>query len=360
MTKRKALVITDGLLDDTHAKTCHGLLRGSERFEVVGIIDHVHAGKDAAQVVPNVAPGVPVFATLESALEQGGISPECLIIGIATEGGVLPGHLRDVVLAAIQAGLNIVNGLHETLGDDPVIGQAAAQAGVEIHDIRKPKSFRDLHFWDGSILDVACPIIAVLGIDCAVGKRTTAKLLTQALAARGLTAEMIYTGQTGWMLGYEYGFIFDATPNDFVSGEMEHAIVSCWNERRPDIIFLEGQSALRNPSGPCGSEYLLSANARAVILQHPVGREYYIGCENLGCRLPTVAQEIELIGMYGAETLAISLNASQVSRSESEATAKQLQSQINLPVTDPFQDLEPLVEAVLNYTRTFTHNGVPQ
>jgi uncharacterized NAD-dependent epimerase/dehydratase family protein len=355
--KQKALIITDGLLDDTHAKTAHGILRGSTRFEVIGILDHVHHGKEAVEVVEGAQSGVPIFASLESALEQSTILPDCLIIGIATVGGVLPGHLREVVQEAINAGINIVNGLHETLGDDPVIGAAAAKAGVVVHDIRKSKPFEELHFWEGTIFDVDCPIIAVLGMDCAIGKRTTANLLAKALASRGLSTEMIYTGQTGWMLGYEFGFIFDATPNDFVSGEMEHAIVSCWKERKPDVIFLEGQSGLRNPSGPCGAEYLLSAQARAVILQHPVGRKYYIGTEHLGCALPSVADEIELIRMYGAETLAISLNAREVSRDECDTVVQQLQSELGVPVVDPLENLEPLVEAVSNYCSTFTRKG---
>ena len=96
----------------------------------------------------------------------------------------------------------------------------------------------------------------MLGTDCALGKRTTARFLLEACRAVGLSTELIYTGQTGWMQGAPFGFILDSVPNDFVSGELEHAIVSCWKERRPELILLEGQSALRNPSGPCGSEFL--------------------------------------------------------------------------------------------------------
>lgn len=355
MEQQNALVITDGLLSDTHAKTCHGLLRGSRRFRVVGVIDHDHAGRDAADVVENVPRGVLVSGTLADAIDECDGAADCLIIGIATEGGVLPSHLRDVVLEAIAAGLNIVNGLHETLGDDAAIGAAAGKAGVSIHDIRRPKSFQELHFWEGRIFEVGCPVIAVLGMDCAVGKRTTARLLAEALTARGVSSEMIYTGQTGWMLGYEYGFIFDATPNDFVSGEMEHAIVSCWNEAKPDVIFLEGQSALRNPSGPCGAEYLLSAQAKGVILQHVVGRENYIGT---ACPLPSIASEIELIKMYGGETLAVSLNASEVSAEECDGEAERLQAALGIPVVAPFRDIEPLVDVVLAYRKRFNNERV--
>jgi len=353
--KQRALVVTDGLLDDTHAKTCHALLRGSERFEVAAVIDQVHAGKDASEVVPYVTPGTGVFADFASALENVSGKPDCLLIGIATTGGVLPSHLREVVLEAINAGLDIVNGLHETVGDDPIIGAAAEKAGVTVHDIRKPKPFEKLHFWESRIFEVECPIIAVLGIDCAVGKRTTAKMLTEAVKERGLNSNMIYTGQTGWMLGYPYGFIFDSTPNDFVCGEMEHAIVTCWQETKPDVIFLEGQSALRNPSGPCGSEYLMSANAKGVILQHPVGREHYIGTE---CPLVSVSSEIDLIRMYGAETLAVTLNSTLVSDEETESTAKTLIEELAIPVGDPFGDIDPIVDAVLKYHSSFVTTGV--
>ena len=93
----------------------------------------------------------------------------------------------------------------------------------------------------------------------------------ESLRRRGKQAEMIYTGQTGWMQGSPYGFIFDSTVNDFIGGELEKAVLTCAREAKPDYILLEGQSALRNPSGPCGSEYLLSANAKGVILQHAPG-----------------------------------------------------------------------------------------
>ena len=85
---------------------------------------------------------------------------------------------------------------------------------------------------------------------------------------------MVYTGQTGWLQGYPHGFIFDATPNDFVCGELEGAILECARELEPEVIFIEGQAALRNPAGPCGSEMIISAGASGVILQHAPARKY--------------------------------------------------------------------------------------
>ncbi len=349
-----AFVITDGQLAESNAKTAHGLLRGSTRFTVAGIIDHVHAGKDASEVVPNVEGRTRIYSSLSEALTHCDSTPEILIIGVATKGGVFSDSLRNVALEAIDAGLHVVNGLHDTLGSDPEIVAAATAAGVTLHDIRKPKAFRDLHFWSGSILDVDCPIIAVLGLDCATGKRTTARLLCEALEARGKSADMVYTGQTGWMLGFDHGFIFDCTPNDFVSGELEHAIVSCWNEKKPDVIFLEGQSSLRNPSGPCGSEFLLSAQAKAVVLQHPVGREFVLGFEDLRCALPSVSEEMDLIRMYGSEPIAVTLNSIDASPEEVQRVGEQIFDEHGIPAVNPFEHPEPLIEAVLHYCATYS------
>ncbi|MEI9918696.1 MAG: DUF1611 domain-containing protein [Bacteroidota bacterium] len=114
-----------------------------------------------------------------------------------------------------------------------------------------------------------CPKIAVLGTDCALGKRTTTRFLTEAMKKAGYKAEMHLHRTNRLDAGCEiWRFIFDSTLNDFISGEMEHAVVSCWNNEKPDIIFIEGQSSLRNPSGPAGAEWLVSANADAAVLQH--------------------------------------------------------------------------------------------
>ena len=117
--------------------------------------------------------------------------------------------------------------------------------------------------------------------------------LVEAMRKAGYKAEMIYTGQTGWMQGAKYGFVFDSTLNDFISGEMEHAVVTCYHEAKPDIIFIEGQSALRNPSGPAGSEWIVSAAADAVVLQHNPARKQYKDMEFYPAYLPALKEKIK-------------------------------------------------------------------
>lgn len=335
-TPAPCLVLTHGLLDNNSAKTCHGILRGSDRFRPLAVIDYRFAGRDAGEVMDGRPLGIPVVASVADYFSQPAAEqPEFCLVGVALAGGKLPEEFRDQLLSAMDYGLSLVNGLHTFLGDDPEFVARAASTGVSITDVRRPKPRAELRFWNGEIFRVTAPIVAVLGTDCALGKRTTTRWLVEACRHQGLRAEMIYTGQTGWMQGSPYGFIFDSTVNDFISGELEGAIVHCFDEARPDIIFIEGQSALRNPSGPAGSEFILSGNARAVILQHAPGRHHYEGSE---VPVASVASEIQLIGLYGARVLAIALNEEEISEPELVRYQAELAAQTGLAVIRPLRE----------------------
>jgi uncharacterized NAD-dependent epimerase/dehydratase family protein len=134
-----------------------------------------------------------------------------------------------------------------------------------------------------------------------------------------------------------YGFVLDSTYNDFVSGELEHAIVSCWENEKPDVIFLEGQSSLRNPSGPCGSELLVSGNAKKVILLHAPKRKYFDDDPAWG-EIPPVQSEIALIKAYGSEVIGVALNTNGCSKEEALEYKLDLQNQIHLPVVLPLEE----------------------
>jgi uncharacterized NAD-dependent epimerase/dehydratase family protein len=168
----------------------------------------------------------------------------------------------------------------------------------------------------------------------------------------GFKAEMIYTGQTGWMQGAKYGFVFDSTLNDFISGEMEHAVVTCYQVEKPDIIFIEGQSSLRNPSGPAGSEWIVSADADAAILQHNPARIQYKGLEYYPAYLPDLKDEIDLIRIYGAPTVAITINSSKMTEEEARESARQFEAILGIPVVLPLEDgvdaLVPLFGKMIN------------
>ena len=332
-----AIVLTNGLLTSTDAKTAHGLIRGTERFTIIGVVDcEATAGKDAGELLDGKHRDIPVFANFEKAIAQ---FPKAnyLVIGVATVGGRLPGNMLEVVIKAIEAGVSIVNGLHEYLNDKPNVVALAKSKGVTLTDVRKPKNREDLHFWTGEIFKVTAPIIAVIGMDCAMGKRTTARMLRQSCEANGLKGQMIYTGQTGWLQGGKYGFVFDSTLNDFVSGELENAIVSCWKETSADIIFLEGQSSLRNPSGPCGIELLISGNAKHVVLLFAPKRKYFDNDEHWG-KIPPVESEIEIIEKLGSKVIAVAVNTEDCTTEEAFAYQNEYAQKLNIPVLLPIQE----------------------
>ena len=334
----KAIVFTHNLLAENFAKTCHGLLRGTERFEIISVIDAAHESKDAGTVLNGSPLGIPVHSSIAQFFNHSNESPEFCIVGVAFPGGVLPEDCRKELLVAMDHGLSIICGLHHYLSEDSEFQISAKNNGVKLIDIRKPRPVSELHFWTGKILEVTTPVIAILGSDCAVGKRTTARFIMEVCRNRGIKTEMIYTGQTGWMQGYSHGFIFDATPNDFVSGEIERVILECVDVSKPDLILLEGQSSLRNPSGPCGSEFLLSGNAKGAVLVHPPGRKYFVDMEELGLQIPEIEDEIELIQKYGSKVIGVGLNEEGCDMGQLRSVQRTISKKINIPVVLPLTD----------------------
>jgi uncharacterized NAD-dependent epimerase/dehydratase family protein len=337
----QAILLTAGLLDHPDAKTAHGLLRASSRYHITGLIDHLFAGTATG--------GIGIFGSVSEFLARSGTSAACAIVGIAVPGGRLPERLLEDIKEAIKAGLSIVSGLHDYLVDIPELAALAAEHRVTLLDIRRQRPKDQLKFWKGEILEVKCPVIAVLGTDCAIGKRTTAVMLTAAAREQGLNAQMVYTGQTGWLQGHSYGFILDSTCNDFISGELENAVVTCYRETSPDVIFVEGQSALCNPSGPCGAELLLSAQCKGVILQHAPAKVYYKGQEHTQLKI-SLERELEMIRLYDSRVLAITLNTSGLNEQQALQYKSAFEQQYPIPVILPLEEgVSQLVKIVQNY-----------
>ena len=348
--RKTAAVFTDRWFQTPDAKTAHGLVRGPSRFEVVALVDRDGAGRDAGEMLDGKVRGIPTFADLAAMLRGLPRRPDCFVLGVATSGGVLPPSMRPTILAAIAAGMDVVNGLHEFLADDAEIAAAAARAGVQLIDVRRPRPRRELHFWSGAIRNVKAKRIAVLGTDCALGKRTTCHVLADACTRAGIRAAIVHTGQTGWLQGIPHGFVLDTTPNDFVSGELEHAIVQCDRDLSPDVIFLEGQSALRNPSGPCGAELVLSGEAHGVILQHAPARHCFEDQEHLGNVIPPVTEEIALLGYYRTRVLGLTLNHGGLPAEQREPARAQLQRDTKLTAVYPLlEGADALVPAIRAY-----------
>ncbi|MDA8017354.1 MAG: DUF1611 domain-containing protein [Thermoanaerobaculia bacterium] len=372
--RQRALLLTEGFLSQIFAKTAHGILRGPSRYELVGVVDSAHAGQTVGDVLPMLTAGgaqagpdggrsatLPIFRDLTEAAAaiDEAEAAEVLIVGIATPGGTLSEPLRVALLDGARQGLVLVNGLHQLLEDDEEIVGAARASGAELVDVRKPPSAGDLSFWSGEVLRCSVPRVAILGIDCAVGKRTTTSLLVSELRQRGVNATMIYTGQTGWLQGWRHGLILDAVPNDFVCGELERAILECVAEEAPDVILLEGQSGLRNPSGPCGGELLLAAGASGAILQVAPGRPAFKGLASMldevpAVAMPTVRSEVALIEAFGVGVWGVGVHPEGLDPEAARAERDRLATELGIPVALPFEDgVGALAEAVVR------HSNVP-
>jgi uncharacterized NAD-dependent epimerase/dehydratase family protein len=345
-----AIVWCDGAFNTPEGKTAHGLVRFTRRYRTLSVIDARYAGQDAAEVLDGTAKGIPVVADLAAALadaEARGIRPTHFVVGMAPDGGRLPDHGRATALAAIEAGLHVDSGLHDFLTEDERFVAAAEKAGVRIRDVRKPPHRRDLHHFSSRIEEVRSLKVALLGTDSAVGKRTTAWILVHALEAAGRSVEMVGTGQTGWLQGARYSMVLDSLVNDFVAGELEHAVVSAWDERSPEVIVIEGQGSLMNPAYPGGLEILAACRPEVVVLQHAPSRIDYDGFP--GYPIQPIEQQIaalELVG--GRPVVAITLNHEGLDGREAiDAACAELHERTGLPVCDPLvHGVQPLLDAL--------------
>ena len=332
----RAVVYCQGAFNTLNGKTAHGLVRFTRRYTIAGVIDSRYAGRDAGEVLDGRKSGIPIFPALEAAIAaEAANGRKCthFVMGLAPDGGRLPKEGREAVRTAVLNGLNIDCGLHDFISGDAEIARLAQKHGVEIRDVRKPPSREALHFFCGKIESVTSFKVALLGTDSAVGKRTTAWLLAFALQKAGYKAEMIGTGQTAWMQGARYGIIMDSLVNDFVAGEIEHAVWSAWSEQQPDIIILEGQGSLLNPAYPGGFELLAAGRPDAVIMQHAPTRKEYDGFP--GYTLHPVQKQIQAVEMIsGKPVIAITLNHEGLEENEIQAACASLREETGLPVFD--------------------------
>lgn len=332
----KALVYCEGAFNTANGKTAHGLVRFTERYEVVGVLDSKYQGQDAGEVLDGKPNGIPVFKDLETAvaaLSTSGNLPGYFVIGLAPDGGRLPLEARGVIKKALEKGWNVDSGLHDFLTNDAAIMEVAKAHNCQVRDIRKTPDRDQLHFFTGDIEKVDCLKLAILGTDSALGKRTTAWILVHAFRAAGKKAEMIGTGQTAWMQGAKYSMVMDSCINDFVSGEIEHAVVSAYTNENPDVIVIEGQGSLMNPAYPGGFEILAAGRPDYVILQHAPTRVEYDGFP--GYKMHSLKEQINAIQVIsGKEVIAITINHENMEKDEILETCKRITLESKLPSFD--------------------------
>ena len=343
-----ALVYCENQFGLVDGKTASGLVRHSETYTVVGVIDSSLAGKDAGEALGEEKNGIPIFSNLKDALSKLSAIPDCYIYGKAPLEAYISMEERNLILEAMKNGMDIINGLHQFFSEDREFVNTAARNAVQIKDIRKPPPLRDLHVFTGKRSEVTVPVVAVLGTDCACGKRTTAVELNNTLNNLGIKSVLIATGQSGLMQGAMYGVAIDALVSQFVVGEIENAVIQAFNNESPDIILVEGQSAVSHPAFMGSLGILKGTRPDGVILQHPPARMFRCDFPNL--KMPTVESEIKLIETISqAKVMAITLSHEDLSGKEILGIIANYEDKFQLATTDVLSHgCQKLVQALSN------------
>jgi uncharacterized NAD-dependent epimerase/dehydratase family protein len=236
---RRLVILTEGQWHAHNAKTATGVIRYGST-PVTALLDSTIAGRNVAEWLPGH--DIPVVATLEEALALPD-PPTALLIGIAPTGGKLPPAWRSVILSAIDAGLDVLSGLHALLGDDPEFVASARNRGVELIDYRRPPDRMETSI--GRRHRPGSRVILTVGTDCAIGKMSVALELRRAAREAGHSVAFVPTGQTGMMIE-GWGVAVDRVIADFLQGTCEWLVEQ--GESMGDWVLVEGQGSLDHPA----------------------------------------------------------------------------------------------------------------
>jgi uncharacterized NAD-dependent epimerase/dehydratase family protein len=238
--------------------------------QVVSVIDRTKLPVDASEYVGRPGEGIPVVSTIGDAIRMG---IDAVVFGWAPEGGGLPDHDRGELVVALESGIDVVSGLHDLLGDDPVMRGAADRGGATITDLRRPPARKRL--LTGDVAYKHAPVVLVTGTDCSTGKMTLAIEMVREARARGIDAAFVATGQSGMLLQPDAGAPVDAMVGDFMAGEVEAMVLEV-DERRPDLIVVEGQGALSHPAyGAVSLAIHQGCYPDALVMCHDPNRVHY-------------------------------------------------------------------------------------
>ncbi len=315
------------------AKTATGVMRYADAA-TVAVVDSTRAGTRAAEHVAGLTVDVPVVADLDEALRLG---PDTLLVGIAPAGGKLPVEFRAVVRRALEAGLDVESGLHDFLGDDPQLVDAAHRAGVELRDLRRAPG--DLNVPTGENLSVAAHTVLTVGSDCALGKMTVCLELDREARRRGLASQFVPTGQTGIAIA-GWGIAVDEVVSDYIAGAAERLVLE--GARRggeQPILWIEGQGSINHPYYSGVTVGLVHGSApHALIMVHDPTRERIEGDPRYP--IPPLTQLIadhHRLTSYvrPARVVAVSLKTNLLDEAAARSAIEQASADTGLPADDP-------------------------
>jgi uncharacterized NAD-dependent epimerase/dehydratase family protein len=333
------LLLAEGSSDDPlYGKTMRGVLR-YRREDVAAILDSTRAGE--------TVDGVPVVGSVEEALPLG---PTTALVGVVTQGGYFPPAWMELLHSCVEHGLDVENGLHVFLTDDPELGALAEERGVQLRDLRRPPA--DLSTATGENLSVDATIVLTVGSDCAIGKMTVSCELDLEARRRGLPSVFVPTGQTGMAIA-GWGIAVDAVVADFLAGAAERLVVE-GAARGGELLWVEGQGSLVHPvySGVTLGLYHGSV-PHLLVLCHEAGRTFIEGAGGGPHQIPPLRELVELHERFAlparpARVAAVALNTRHLDDMRARAAVEAAEDEIGLPADDPVRfGSAKLVDAVL-------------
>lgn len=292
-------------------------------------------------------PGCTVSTSLEAMTiqEAKARAAKSFVLGFANSGGHLDSALIEPILQALDAGMDIVSGLHDKLTDIEVLVNRAKACNQQLIDIRHPTR----RFVTAKGTPRAGKRLLTVGTDCSVGKMYTTLSIARALQSQGQPATFRATGQSGILVAGD-GVAIDCVVADFISGAVEWLTPendpSHW-----DVI--EGQGSLSHPAFAGVSLGLIhGAQPDALVICHALGRDHMRALP--GRPLPSLEETIALnlqaakVTNPNAKVVGISVNTSAVSEDEARQYCASVTSDLNLPCVDPIRHgVTPLLDALL-------------
>ena len=268
-----------------------------------------------------------------------------LVVGVANSGGFIAESWVPALLGALEAGLDIVSGMHSRLGDVPGLSDAARRLGRRLIDIRTPPAGIPV----GTGIRRSGKRLLTVGTDCALGKKYTALAIARAMRERGMEVDFRATGQTGIMIAGR-GIPMDAVISDFAAGAAEMLSPAAPDDHW-DVI--EGQGSLLHPGYAGVSLALLHGSQPDVfVVCHDPTRERMLGDEAFA--VPSVDEIIDITVRLGSRTNpairagGISLNTAMLSEDDARDLMERESARLGLPVADPMRggaEFERLVDA---------------
>jgi uncharacterized NAD-dependent epimerase/dehydratase family protein len=338
--KRHIVILAEGYFGDLDGKTASGLIMYKPE-EVVAVIDSTQAGKSAQDVL-GFGGDIPVESNLANSLKHG---PNALLIGIAPRGGKLPPEWRGIVREALDNGMDVINGLHDLLNDDPEFSKLAASKGARIHDLREASKYSAVAIGNPSLIKAT--VVLTVGTDCKSGKKVTSIEMAREAKKQGWNSHFVATGQSGIAIAGE-GVPIDSIIGDFMSGAIEEHLIE--KSKTYDLLSVEGQGTIVHPGYSGVTLALIHGSLPdAMILCHYPGRKRV---KSYQVRIPALNEMIELHEdlsrpIKPCRVMGVSLNTQELNDEQARAEIERVEKETSLPAIDPVRfGCEKLMEAL--------------